>query len=384
MFTHEHGAWQIIKNKPRVNARSESSGGSKKLERMVKMLREELQLHDAICGRTNIVYEEPTDTDLKSIRDQVSSYLTNEELPPQMHTVEYTRAVFKVMRDMILEGGTHTATSMVISPRPDDRPNEPYEPTIGASPARPVRLEMSPAKKTASASPEPAQTESPRPVDNNSYSPAAGASGRASPPPVIKPFITPAKTTKKGDLDRFIMGPGAVQNQALEAAKKRVKERKGAVREITNDINFQKDRIDFLIAQLNNNGGGSPSSPVNTSPRGEDPTKQLRISKQTYRCKMAELKEAKNEIKFETHQKEQCLQNLLAAFEVWERLGEGGEGGGEEVDGSYFEEAAASPSSPDAGEMYARAAAEAEKKVEGRAKGESSRAGLGRSGEWKL
>jgi hypothetical protein len=373
-------------------------------------------MHDIMCGRPEIKYGLPTLEDEGQIRQQVSSYMADEAAIPDVTSVAQVRAVYKEMRSMIMSGaGTE---QMVISPRADLAPSTPprqSSPRAGEGletsqgELNPLfesgKVKVSDKYKAAHQSPQgpsPVSARSPSgALDMNSYTPPSkkGApsstptmEGRASPPPVIQPFITPKKIQQKGELDRFVAGPGSVQNKALENAKRRVKEKKGYVKEVTNEINFQKDRIDFLMAQLQSGatspsggGGGDGGSP--TSPRAEDPTKQLKLAKKTYRLKMEELKEAKNEVKFETHQKEQCLQSLLAAFEMWSRLSDEEQGGGanNNNDGSYFvdtaqgEELQVGPDSPPSAEAdaYERAREQAEKKSRTQKK-------LSASAEWKL
>jgi kinesin family protein 6/9 len=417
---------QIIKNKPTVNETKTTGEGSAKLVRMVKLLKEELKMHDIMCGRTGVNYDPPTADDDKRIRSQISAFVENEERMPDITSISHVQAVFLEMRKMILAGGNSHST-MMISPRAPE-PVTPRE-------ARPLPVAMHPLfdsskvqQVTTPAKPvvespkrSPPQSKSPAPVaaDNNSYTPPSKQrppqhpqqrqhfedvelDGRASPAPAIQPFITPAKINQKGELERFVAGPGAVQNKALENAKKRVREKKATIKELTNDINYQKDRIDYLMAKLQSGdpgetASGHPSSP--TSPRADDPTKQLKLSKKMYRSKMEDLREMKNELKFETHQKEQCLQGLLAAFEVWSKLGETnssiGRGGGspyiEVGDNSYFAGGGddahgdnGSPTSPghDAGEeMYARSHSNAASRVDDRAKNDRIN-GLNKSGEW--
>ena len=218
---------------------------------------------------------------------------------------------------------------------------------------------------------------------------------------------------KQAEFDAFKKGAGRSQALLLGQAKLEIKSKKTGIKSLTNDINYQKDRIDFLMSQLRENGGMGVSSPGSpTSPRaGEDPAKQLKLAKKAYRSKMEMLKEYKEELRYLQHQKEQCFQNLIAAFDNWMKMREGedeqgrraqerrrsaereddydreevndwrrGEGEERAYQDEYYKE---SPrANPGVAAAYQKAQFAAKEKVSSRAASRNS--AMTRSGEWKI
>ncbi|GMH62841.1 hypothetical protein TrST_g12886 [Triparma strigata] len=359
---------QMVKNKPTVNESSKSGIGSAKLLRQIKQLKEELAFHDIVSGRVAVMYEQPTPRDMQKVKDQIFAYIEDEGAEMEVQSLTHTRVIMAEMRRMIIEGKGEVGggTTIMRTPRREeagagegDGPLEPVginplfsggnlaveetmlSPTSDAYIARKKQIRgsedveavgdegvremtpwsnmsVSPVKKR----PE-MKTRSPAGKDSNDYS-----TGQTPPPnvrsaspaqlatPPIKPYVGSDVVEKKAEFESFKLGAGKARSDALNRAKAQVKGKKRNIKELTNEINYNKDRIDFLMAQLRGTeSGGSP-----TSPRAEDPTKQLKAAKKAYRVKMEELNECKSEYKFLLHQKEQCVQSLVTAFDSWIKM----------------------------------------------------------------
>jgi len=359
---------QMVKNKPTVNESSKSGVGSAKLLRQIKQLKEELAFHDIVSGRVAVMYEQPTPRDMQKVKDQIFAYIEDEGAEMEVQSLTHTRVIMAEMRRMIIEGKGEVGggTTIMRTPRREeagagegDGPLEPVginplfsggnlaveetmlSPTSDAYIARKKQIrgsedveavgdegvrEMTP-RSNMSVSPvkkrPEMKTRSPAGKDSNDYS-----TGQTPPPnvrsaspaqfatPPIKPYVGSDVVEKKAEFESFKLGAGKARSDALNRAKAQVKGKKRNIKELTNEINYNKDRIDFLMAQLRGTeSGGSP-----TSPRAEDPTKQLKAAKKAYRVKMEELNECKSEYKFLLHQKEQCVQSLVTAFDSWIKM----------------------------------------------------------------
>ncbi|GMH55741.1 hypothetical protein TrRE_jg10052 [Triparma retinervis] len=270
---------QTVRNKPTVNESKTNNVASVKLLRQIKNLKEELAFHDIISGRSGILYEEPDGKEMTDIKDRTEQVMMSPTSDAYLQK--------KQMKEMEEMEEERRARSV---PR--------------ASPAMVM-------------------------IDNNNYStgrtpPAKRGAGGDGGLAELRPYLGGKDVLEKqAEFDAFKRGAGKSQAILLGQAKLQIKTKKAEIKNLTNDINYQKDRIDFLMSQLRDSsfgaGASSPGSP--TSPRaGEDPAKQLKLAKKAYRSKMETLTENKEELKFLQHQRAQSFNSLIAAFDSWLKM----------------------------------------------------------------
>ncbi|GMI12718.1 hypothetical protein TrLO_g15694 [Triparma laevis f. longispina] len=329
---------QMVKNKPTVNENKGGGVGSAKLLRQIKQLKEELSFHDVISGRANVMYEQPTAQDMQHVRDSIFKFIEDEDAEMEVHSLTHTRVIMAEMRRMIIEGKeVGGATTIMRTPRREEvdggeegggREPVGINPLFSGGNVNVEEKMLSPtsdayiARKKMRGVEEGVETPRSSVSDTNDYSTGQTPPPKRAPSPAqiatppIKPYVGSDVMEKKAEFESFKLGAGKARSEALDRAKLQVKEKKRSIKELTGEINYQKDRIDFLMAQLRGNeGGGSP-----TSPRAEDPTKQLKAAKKAYRVKMESLSECKSEYKFLQHQREQCVQGLVSAFDSWMKM----------------------------------------------------------------
>ncbi len=140
----------------------------------------------------------------------------------------------------------------------------------------------------------------------------------------LRPSIDVDVTAQKADFEMFTSttAEGKSLAQDLDECKRRLKAKKKVVKEVADEVNYQKDRIDFLITQMSSGASTSPragSSPSSGKGDGSanDPTVQLKLAKSSYRSKLDEFNQGKEELKFLAHQKDVCFQTLIARFDKW-------------------------------------------------------------------
>ena len=411
---------QIIKNKPTVNESKTSSVASVKLIRQIKALKEELAFHDIIAGRSGILYDEPTQDELLALKDSIRKYVEDESQMPDIMSVQQVKVIFREMRQIIVE--SLTSSQCVKTPRTPRAVEAKQENartlrrnvnTIFS--AEKVKVEQNCMSPTSDASIQKRtalqqQTFADDATPQGSPSTVLLTNGSeadygASPHQPLSPnhqdwqqeqrqhkhlkrYIVGGTEImdKQAEFERFKLHAGKVRAASLAHAKALLKTKKSTIRELTNEINYQKDRIDFLMSQLREAEPTKSKSLSPSSPRGEDPTKQLKVAKKAYRVKMEMLNESKQELKFMQHQKEQCFHNLIVAFDGWLKMKNDGESDEEDPawSSSPLEEKRQyvnqSPrADPSEAAAYEKAQYVAREKVSSRAAARNAR-----SGEWKI
>ena len=279
---------------------------------------------------------------LNNIRESVNEYVEDEGKIPPVITLSQTRAVFGVMREMIMEAMEGKRSIVKLSPRATKEEREQhFETKFENNGGGDDNQYVSPQKFV---SPQKEQQNRPDPLTPTPSTPApitpqqiitpSVMEGTPKTPPTIKPsLIDPQLLEKQSLFSSYKHSAGKKKNDELLRVKKLLREKKLEVKSRVDEVNYQKDRIDFLVNQLK--GGDSPGGSKgkrngNVSPRSGDPAGQLKLAKRAYRAKMQQLKEAKEESKFLAHKKETAFQELLGGFELYERMVNGGGGGGEE------------------------------------------------------
>ena len=117
---------QTVRNKPTVNESKANNVASVKLLRQIKSLKEELAFHDIISGRSEIIYEEPTDHEMRDIKDKVRKYVEDESENVEVRSLQHFKVVMGIMREMILDrggGGVRSGgvSNTIVTPRREGR-----------------------------------------------------------------------------------------------------------------------------------------------------------------------------------------------------------------------------------------------------------------------
>ena len=345
-----------------------------------------------------MVYGDLGESEVNNIRRKLGAFLEDKNQIPEVINIGYTRAIFREMREMIIEAMEGKRSMVKLSPRATIKDREEHFEVahgehgeegvqVQAQKQQPQEKLFSPEKiklsekfsPTSDAYLKQRNTEGKGNMDNNNNNSISNPLSNSkkdknrpplfpeksdSPklaqqqhqqhpqhqqhqqhqqqqqlqlqlqqqhpqvPPVIKPsLVDPNILNKQKLFNDFKYNAGASKNAALTEAKTKMKEQRGVVKDLINEVNYQKDRIDFLLSQLGkgNGGGGSPprreggdgGNMGNISPRSGDPALQLKAAKKAYRLKMELLKEAKEESKYLTHIKDKSFQELLAGFELY-------------------------------------------------------------------
>ena len=95
-----------VKNKPVVNESKGlmmGQGQNGKLLKSVKLLKEELAMHDTLAGRTGVLYDEPTEADREQMRKAIESFVKDESKVLEVLSIHHVRAMFGEMRTMIVD-----------------------------------------------------------------------------------------------------------------------------------------------------------------------------------------------------------------------------------------------------------------------------------------
>jgi len=329
-----------VKNRSKVNLHQDPEMLVRKYERIIKELKQELTMHDALTERTGVVYEEFTPEQQQEISQCVRRYLATPEGEDEdvieIKSVKQIKETFRQFKLIVagmeaevrhnLQSGASGAGPLGAgtganadgdAPASSDRGVGKLEKSggfgLGAAPthARPASVDS--LHVTNNRSKGKALNES---LDSLSSSPR---NRPRSPNKIVSSGNFATSLDKNEQYDIFKKEDGKELNDKLVELNAKKREISNSIRAATSAINKTKGKITELSNLLKEKKMGRQSTSEEDVIDEEEFVllKQERDAKRTYRGQMTELKELKKTL---TVAKKQGLRQkaaLLDAFNVW-------------------------------------------------------------------
>uniref|UniRef100_A0A667ZPI6 Kinesin-like protein n=1 Tax=Myripristis murdjan TaxID=586833 RepID=A0A667ZPI6_9TELE len=276
----------------------------KKLEKEVQMLKEELSIYHGLAVRPSNVYEPLSDAQVAEIQSQVRRYLNGTSKEISIISIRQLQEVFAQFK-------LATNSSVVLSFSRQGKKQGAGSPVTVmpvASASRPKQVRIQTPEREQEAQEPDIQSqdtqESPPPSKELCCFPPS------APPPKAEAF------------EAFKVGQGGELNHILKENKAVLLERHARLRQLTEEVNTAKRKIDRTTAAIERykdkraRQGIAKGEPVLGEPE-ISLVPHLRELKAQYRQRYEALRSTTAEVNYCQHLVDQCRVRLLNEFESW-------------------------------------------------------------------
>ncbi|XP_068604371.1 kinesin-like protein KIF9 [Brachionichthys hirsutus] len=307
-----------IRSDPVVNERTDSAARIRRLEKEIRLLKEELSVSSVLANRTDAASEPLSEAQRAEIRSQVRRYLEGSLEELRITSIKQVREAFAQFKRAA------RGRSDAVDPGPPLKDADCPSPTTGKTkksgfnkrrgegspvPKKPLKS-VSKSKPSSVQTPEQEQEPQEPDVENLDVPEPPGPHiepahpGNSSPPPKDEAF------------ECFKVGQGSEINAVYKESKAALLERRDLLRQLGEEVNAVKRRIDSTAAtiqQYEELTGGRGAAMETDSP----PTLQLRELKAVYRQRREALHGLKAEVNYCQQVLDRCRVQLLSEFENW-------------------------------------------------------------------
>ncbi|XP_029935667.1 kinesin-like protein KIF9 isoform X2 [Myripristis murdjan] len=338
-----------VQTHPTVNEHIDPAAQIKKLEKEVQMLKEELSIYHGLAVRPSNVYEPLSDAQVAEIQSQIISIRQLQEVFAQFKlAVEEQAAKVKAQLCQtynLVEKKQNARSAGVKADSTDSM----VETEDGAGVQRHAGPGKSKAKKyrdaitarqgkkqgagspvtvmpVASASrPKQVRIQTPEREQEAQEPDIQSQDTQESPPPSKEPATTDAPPPKAEAFEAFKVGQGGELNHILKENKAVLLERHARLRQLTEEVNTAKRKIDRTTAAIERYKDKRARQGQFVSAKGEPVLGEPEISlvphlrelKAQYRQRYEALRSTTAEVNYCQHLVDQCRVRLLNEFESW-------------------------------------------------------------------
>ncbi|XP_068438196.1 kinesin-like protein KIF9 isoform X2 [Clinocottus analis] len=342
---------KCIQTNPAVNEHNDPATQIKKLKKDVQRLKEELSIYNTVAKRSGITYDSLSEAQLAEIHHQVQGYLEGSLDEITIVSIRQVQAAFAQFKCTVQKRGQAakaqlSQTDNLVEKNP--RPNKTAikvglhplgelhsRGSIEPSPQSPKHTHRRSSIKSNKSKDKLSQSKTavePSPVsrkhlesvsksklnflqtpeqEEESHEPdTESQDAPESQPPGEEPLHHDSPPSKAEAFEDFKAGPGSKSNCILKENKGVLLERRGLLRQLSEEINAVKGEIDCTAAAIRRQeemGEG----------QGQYLVTELRELKDHYRQRYKVLRDVKSEINYCQQLVDQCRVRLLSEFENW-------------------------------------------------------------------
>ncbi|XP_070842449.1 kinesin-like protein KIF9 [Chaetodon trifascialis] len=357
---------KCVHTDPAVNEHMDAAAQIKKLQKDVQMLKEELSICNTLANRPSITYESLSEAQLAEIHSQVQRYLEGSLKEITIVSIRQVQAVFAqfklavqeqeqrvkaqlcqtydlVEKDQsanaaaVKEWDTRGSTEDVEAASfgvPAQSPKNTRRPSSTKAKTKKSREkqsqnktpgEGSPAARKSLESASKSKLNSVQTPEREQESQEPDSESQESQPPGNEPLHPDSPPSKEEAFEDFKAGPGSTINRILKENKAVLLERRSLLRQLTQEVNAVKRKIDCTAAPIQQQkelrGGHGQCLVTSGGPLLQEPEAtllmQLRELKALYRQRYEALHDIKAEVNYCQHLVDQCRVRLLSEFETW-------------------------------------------------------------------
>ncbi|XP_076617869.1 kinesin-like protein KIF9 [Chaetodon auriga] len=363
------GRMKCVHTEPAVNEHMDPADQIKKLQKDIQMLKEELSLCNTLANRPSVMYESLSEAQLAEIHSQVQRYLEGSLEEISIVSIRQVQAVFAQFKLAVQEqeqrvtarlcqtydlvekdqsvntaaikewdtrGSTedveaasfgvpaqspknarHPSSTKAKTKKSREKQSQNKTPGEGSPVAR-KRLESASKSKLNSVQTPEREQESQEPDSESQDT-------QESQPLGNEPLHPDSPPPKEEAFEDFKAGPGSMINRILKENKAVLLERRSLLRQLTEEVNAVKRKIDCTAAPIQQHkelrGGQGQCLVTAGGPLLQEPEAtllmQLRELKALYRQRYEALHDIKAEVNYCQHLVDQCRVRLLSEFETW-------------------------------------------------------------------
>ncbi|CAM9751613.1 unnamed protein product [Chrysoparadoxa australica] len=282
-------------------------GGGQEVQRLqaqVRVLREEVRLHDMMAGTSRVVYGSLSEEQLVQLQAEVGRYVMEGEAVKRescdegeqeggcelrLTTVAQVRAAFSLMRELIWCRGD----GCQVPPRPSDE--------VAALVARCTgfEVEVPTASHPSRNGPKWAKLHPPLPHPTAGINSSTCSSSSSTPAPCVAPSATVCCSDTNSTMQEAFKasGEGKLLRLRLQDCKASLKQARSQIKQLCAGVNLAKKQLDEAICTHGEETGAAKDARAN------------------YRARFRELQRAKEAVKEGERGKSEVLEAFAEAFE---------------------------------------------------------------------